>query len=101
MSFSMHRLALSLLVAGLGASLWVPLAHAQRPPSMPGTPARTGSALATVWAPYAFYLDGRLSHCGVNAFQLIRRPQGWRIVSLIDTRRTEGCEIPPDVQPRR
>jgi hypothetical protein len=65
------------------------------------TEVRVRGALATVWTPYAFYLDGRLSHCGVNAFQLIRRPRGWRIVSLIDTRRTEGCAVPPDVQPQR
>ena len=28
--------------------------------------------LAQVWAPYEFYLDDKFSHCGVNAFQLIK-----------------------------
>lgn len=57
---------------------------------------RVDGNLATVWAPYAFYLDGNLSHCGVNAFQLFRGAEGWKITQIIDTRRRQGCaEIPP------
>lgn len=51
--------------------------------------------LAQVWTKYAFYLGDRFSHCGVDAFQLYRRPEGWKIIQLIDTRRQEGCEMPP------
>lgn len=47
--------------------------------------------LASAWMEYAFYLGERRSHCGVNAMQLVRVADGWRIVSLIDTRRQEGC----------
>lgn len=47
--------------------------------------------LAAVWAEYSFYLGERRLHCGVDAFQLARGDGGWKIVSLIDTRRTEGC----------
>src|SRR5687767_10829761 len=28
--------------------------------------------LASVWTPYKFYFSGKLSHCGVNSFQLVR-----------------------------
>ena len=48
--------------------------------------------LATVWMRYSFYLGGNFSHCGVNAFELFRRPDGWRITSIADTRRRERCD---------
>lgn len=47
--------------------------------------------LATAWMDYTFYLGTRRSHCGVNAVQLVRMAESWQIVSLIDTRRQEGC----------
>lgn len=43
--------------------------------------------LATVWTPYEFYLDGKYSHEGVNAFQLFRSANGWKIIQICDTRR--------------
>ena len=53
--------------------------------------------LATAWTPYAFYFDGKLSHCGVNAFQLAKTESGWKILQLTDTRQRENCEIPESV----
>lgn len=48
--------------------------------------------LAQVWTPYEFYLDDTFSHCGVNAFQMIKTEKsGWRILYLTDTRMKEGC----------
>jgi len=47
--------------------------------------------LATAWMNYAFYLGEELSHCGVNAFRFLRGADGWKILSIIDTRRREGC----------
>lgn len=47
--------------------------------------------LATAWTEYVFYAGERFSHCGVNAFQLARTAEGWRIIALTDTRRREGC----------
>lgn len=60
------------------------------------TEVRVEEGLATVWTKYAFYLDGEFSHCGVDAFILGRTADGWKIVSLADTRRQEGCGSPPD-----
>ena len=48
--------------------------------------------LATVWMRYSFYAGSRFSHCGVNAFELFRRPDGWKITSIADTRRRERCD---------
>jgi Domain of unknown function (DUF4440) len=46
---------------------------------------------AVAWADYTFYLGDQKSHCGVDVFQMIRRPAGWRIFGLTDTRRRENC----------
>lgn len=65
--------------------IWDPVVHIDEP-------------LATAWVPYAFYLDDTLSHCGVNAFHLIRRTDDWKIFHLVDTRHQEDCTIPEEVQ---
>ena len=48
--------------------------------------------MATAWTPYAFYHGDELSHCGVNAFQLFRGTEGWKIIRITDTRRRQGCD---------
>ena len=48
--------------------------------------------MANAWTEYEFWIDGAMSHCGVNSFQLINEGDGWKIIYLIDTRRREGCE---------
>ena len=52
---------------------------------------------ALAWVDYTFYLGDQKSHCGVDAIQLVRRPAGWRIFALTDTRRRENC---PDLPKR-
>lgn len=47
--------------------------------------------LAQVWMDYSFYLDDKFSHCGVNSFQLINSKNGWKIISITDTRRSGNC----------
>lgn len=47
--------------------------------------------MAIVWAPYKFVLGGKFSHCGVNVFTLIKLSSGWKITSVTDTRRKDGC----------
>ncbi len=47
--------------------------------------------LAAVWTEYSFYAGGKFSHCGVDAIQLARSGEGWRIIALTDTRRQTGC----------
>lgn len=57
---------------------------------------RVDDGMAIVWAPYSFYLDGRIRHCGVNVMDFLRVDGEWKITQLTDTRRTEGCrELPP------
>lgn len=40
---------------------------------------RVHGLIATVWAPYDFWTDGKFSHCGVDAFDLIKTNEGWKI----------------------
>jgi hypothetical protein len=47
--------------------------------------------LASVWTRYDLFVDGVLSHCGVDHVLLVRTDQGWRIIHLSDTRTTEAC----------
>jgi hypothetical protein len=47
--------------------------------------------LASAWMNYSFYRGARFSHCGVNAMQLHRGTEGWRIIQIADTRRTDRC----------
>ncbi|RMB56961.1 nuclear transport factor 2 family protein [Dokdonia sinensis] len=47
--------------------------------------------MANVWTPYAFYINGNLSHCGTNSFQLFKRNGVWKIFYIVDTRDREGC----------
>ncbi|MEL7118570.1 MAG: nuclear transport factor 2 family protein [Bacteroidota bacterium] len=47
--------------------------------------------LATAWTDFTFYYNGKLSHCGVNAFQLFRSEEGWKIFHITDTRSETDC----------
>lgn len=49
------------------------------------------NGLATIWMDYTFYYQGKLSHCGVNAFTLVLESHQWKIVSISDTRRKSNC----------
>jgi hypothetical protein len=44
---------------------------------------RIDGDLATVWGPYTFTIDGTLSHTGIDALQLVRTPEGWRLTGGI------------------
>lgn len=43
--------------------------------------------MAHAWTPYEFYINGKLSHSGVNAFTLFKENGIWKIIYCIDTRR--------------
>jgi hypothetical protein len=47
--------------------------------------------LAQVWADYNLYIDQKFIHCGIDAFQLFKSAEGWKIFQLADTRRKTDC----------
>jgi hypothetical protein len=55
---------------------------------------RIDGNLAQVWTFYTLHVGERFIHCGYDAFQLLRTEQGWKIVNVADTQRTERCEPP-------
>ena len=54
--------------------------------------------LASVWVDYAFFVDDQFSHCGVDAFHLVKKEGNWQIFHLVDTRRKADCELPEDLK---
>ena len=48
---------------------------------------KTDGAMAHVWTPYEFYINGSMSHKGVNSFMLYNDSGLWKIIYIIDTRR--------------
>ena len=53
---------------------------------------------AQVWCDYGFYVGKKFSHCGVDAFQLYKENDGWKIFHLADTRRSSPCTIPAEIE---
>jgi hypothetical protein len=47
--------------------------------------------LAVVWAPYDFWINGKVHHCGVDAFTLIKTASGWKIASIAFTIEQDNC----------
>ncbi|UCD24269.1 MAG: hypothetical protein JSW51_14820 [Gemmatimonadota bacterium] len=58
---------------------------------------RVDGDIASLWAPYDFHVDGEFSHCGYDAFHLVRKRGVWLITAITYTVRTEGCHdaLPP------
>ncbi|HEV8217529.1 MAG TPA: nuclear transport factor 2 family protein [Gemmatimonadaceae bacterium] len=52
---------------------------------------RIDGNVAQVWAYYTFHRNTTFSHCGVDAFMLLKVGTAWKITQLADSRRTEGC----------
>jgi hypothetical protein len=47
--------------------------------------------IATVWAPYDLWMNETFSHCGVDAFTLVKSKDGWKIASCSYTIEKTGC----------
>lgn len=47
--------------------------------------------LALVSGRYVFFVNGKVSHCGLNAFHLVRTDEGWRIAGISSTLEPQGC----------
>ena len=52
---------------------------------------RIDGDLAQVWAYYTFHLNATFSHCGVDAFMLLKVGTEWKITQLADSRRKTPC----------
>jgi Putative lumazine-binding len=48
---------------------------------------RVDAQMATAWTPYELYVNEKRQHCGVDAFQFYKTDNGWKILTIADTRR--------------
>ncbi len=46
---------------------------------------------AMVWGRYVFFANGKLSHCGINQFNLVRTDAGWKIANGASTIDPAAC----------
>ncbi len=51
--------------------------------------------MATLWADYDLHINGKFSHCGVDAFFLLKTDDGWKISQVQYTAETQGCKPSP------
>ena len=47
--------------------------------------------IAMVWSPYTFLIDGKVHHCGIDHFDLVRENNAWKILNITWSQRTTGC----------
>lgn len=55
---------------------------------------RISGLIATLWTPYDFWIDGKFSHCGIDAFELIKTEEGWKLAGGVYTLE-DKCEPSP------
>lgn len=46
---------------------------------------RVSGPVATIWTQYDFHKAGQFSHCGIDAFQLVRNGRQWQVTSILYT----------------
>ncbi len=46
---------------------------------------------ALVWGRYVFFIDSKVSHCGVNSFHLVKTDSGWKIANGSSTIDPTSC----------
>ena len=55
---------------------------------------RIHGLIATITAPYDFWIDGKQSHCGTDVFDLIKTEEGWKIAGGVYTVETQCAPSP-------
>ncbi len=61
---------------------------------------RVHGGIATLWANYDFHLDGKFSHCGIDAFDLVKTEEGWKIAGGVFTIERKACAPSPLGEPK-
>lgn len=54
----------------------------------------TDGYVALVWGDYVFLVDGKVHHCGVDHFSLVRQNGKWKIADVSWSERMTGCPHP-------
>ena len=56
---------------------------------------RVQGSIAQLWTRYDFHNNGTFSHCGIDAFSLVKTDDGWKIASAMWTVERTGCAPSP------
>lgn len=48
--------------------------------------------IAYVWGRYTFRVDGKVTNCGYDHFDLVRESGSWKVQNITWSSRTTGCE---------
>jgi hypothetical protein len=46
---------------------------------------RVHNGIAIAWVPYEFWVEGKFSHCGVDAFTFFEMNGNWKIITVAYT----------------
>ena len=58
-------------------------------------------SLAVVWTPDQFWIDGKTSHCGIDAFEMVKEKGIWRIGHMMWTVEPDACAALRPTDPAR
>lgn len=47
--------------------------------------------IAVVWGAYEFTIDGKFSHCGIDAIDMVKLEEGWKIANFMWTVEKDNC----------
>jgi hypothetical protein len=51
--------------------------------------------IAVVWADYDFHLNNKFHHCGIDAVNLVKTSEGWKVSGISYTAETTACTPSP------
>jgi hypothetical protein len=57
--------------------------------------------LAMVWTPYEFWVNDKTSHCGIDAFELVKQDGTWKIGNAMWTVEPDACPALRPTDPSR
>ena len=82
--------------SGLRQQSWAEFAQRVKPDSRftetIGNPAiEVDGDIAMVWAPFVVRVDGKVSNCGYDLFDLIRENGQWKVMNLTFSSRVTNC----------
>jgi hypothetical protein len=52
--------------------------------------------IAVVWGAYEFTIDGKFSHCGIDAIDMVKLDGAWKVANIMWTVEKENCPTAAD-----
>ena len=82
--------------SGLRQMSWVEFAQRIKPEArfsetISNPVIETDGDIAMVWAPFVVRVEGKVSNCGYDHFDLVRENGVWKVMNITFSSRTSGC----------